>query len=888
MENLKKQERIQPAFKNCDNCIIMCTDNAFAPATAVALQSIFDTVSSDNYYDIIILHSRVSPLMQETICGMERPQNVSVRFYNMEEIVKSISLYTENRESITMETYYRLFAPWLLSEKYNKALYIDGDMIATRDVYEIFGYDIGENLIAGVKDYWGICNCYIPGDTRKEYQNSIGITENEKYIIAATVLFNLPVFRNRFTLEQMIKTCTEREWFQHDQDVINVLCKGSIYHVSADWGYVSDYGNNHYLPQYLLDELEKVTDPVLIHFAGSRKPWLKAYTEGYLKFWKIAEKTPFFGHLINKIHLHEYKAHVLYMLSNNNFKYSFSDVDIRREYNGVVLPEYSKGHTRYNAIKIRDGKLHLEGFVGFFGTDPDEPVEVLFEVNGEMHPATIQSKDNILRKDDNIVTCRGEYFEFDLPLDNRVEEYSIAIICKIKGFTLKKTNLGFGDFAPLTRKYKKSYYCSNGWAVTTDLVELKVFPADKKTEKKLEKAYLSELFSIRNQAERHALVLRPFIRFMRNIIKKPIWMISDRVMKADDNGEVFFKFLRENKKKNVKACFVLSKDSPDYNRLKKLGKVVAPYSAMHRIYHLLADCTISSQTDMVYRNPMRKSRYAYSDILSDVSFIFLQHGVIHNDISGWLSKKRQGCAGFIATAKKERDSLIGGNYHYSEDEIWLTGMPRFDRLEDRREKLITFLPTWRRYLTKKQNVNTGIWELKNDFYNSEYATFYRNLMNNERLKAAALEHGYTIQFKIHPSFLTHEGQFGFDEDVKIVDNNVPYRDIYSKSSLLITDFSSGIYDFIYLRKPIIYCQFDRDDFFKNHMTEKVELDYENEGYGEIVTDVDSTIDTIIEYMKNDCKLKDKYKSRIDAFFTYNDRNNCERIYERIVALKEKS
>ena len=126
------------------------------------------------------------------------------------------------------------------------------------------------------------------------------------------------------------------------------------------------------------------------------------------------------------------------------------------------------------------------------------------------------------------------------------------------------------------------------------------------------------------------------------------------------------------------------------------------------------------------------------------------------------------------------------------------------------------------------------------------------------------------------------------EDVKIVDNNVPYRDIYSKSSLLITDFSSGIYDFIYLRKPIIYCQFDRDDFFKNHMTEKVELDYENEGYGEIVTDVDSTIDTIIEYMKNDCKLKDKYKSRIDAFFTYNDRNNCERIYERIVALKEKS
>ena len=290
---------------------------------------------------------------------------------------------------------------------------------------------------------------------------------------------------------------------------------------------------------------------------------------------------------------------------------------------------------------------------------------------------------------------------------------------------------------------------------------------------------------------------------------------------------------------------------------------------------------------MVYRNPMRKSRLAYSDILSDVDFIFLQHGVIHNDISGWLCKKRQGCAGFVTTAKTERESLIGGNYHYSEDEVGLTGMPRFDRLEDNSEKLITILPTWRRYLTKNQNVTTGIWELKNDFYNTEYATFYRTLMNSERLRSAAEEYGYTIQFKIHPSFLTHESQFGFDEKVKIVGNDVPYKEIYSKSSLIITDFSSGIYDFIYLRKPIIYCQFDRDDFFKNHMTEQVQLDYEKDGYGEIVTKIDETIDTIIDYMKNDCKLKDKYRERIDAFFTYNDRGNSQRIYEKIVNLKKK-
>ena len=361
-------------------------------------------------------------------------------------------------------------------------------------------------------------------------------------------------------------------------------------------------------------------------------------------------------------------------------------------------------------------------------------------------------------------------------------------------------------------------------------------------------------------------------------------MISDRMMKADDNGEVFFKYVCENKK-NIKPYFVLSKKSVDYKRLKKIGSVVEPYSIKHRICHLLADYTISSQTDMVFRNPMRKSRRVYMDMLGEVKFVFLQHGVIHNDISGWLCKRKQMCAGFVTSTEKERDSIINGNYNYSADEVWLTGMPRFDRLEDKNEKIVTILPTWRRFLTKRQNPETGIWELVDDFAKTKYATFYRDLMNNERLREVAKKNGYKVQFKIHPSFLNHEEQFGFDEDVDIVSINTTYSDLYSRSSLIVTDYSSAIYDFIYLRKPMIYCQFDREDFFDNHMTDNVELNYEEEGYGEVTLDLETTVDTIIDYMENGCKLKDKYRQRIDAFFAFNDRNNCQRIYDEIINIK---
>ena len=41
------------------------------------------------------------------------------------------------------------------------------------------------------------------------------------------------------------------------------------------------------------------------------------------------------------------------------------------------------------------------------------------------------------------------------------------------------------------------------------------------------------------------------------------------------------------------------------------------------------------------------------------------------------------------------------------------------------------------------------------------------------------------------------------------------------------------------------------------------------------------IKMIMEYVENDCKMKDKYKSRVNKFFKFNDRNNRKRLYDWI-------
>ena len=877
---------VKPAFAECKNCILLCSDDGFMPATSVLLQSILENASSQNLYDIIIFHKNITSITEETTYNMfSGAKNFSIRFINIAVILGTGNFYTANRKELTSEAYYRLFSPWILDKSYEKVLYVDGDMIALKDIYPIFEIDISNYLIAAVRDYWGICNCYMSGDSLKVYRESIGLEDIDNYIISSTLLFDLANFRIKYSFDEVINLSVCKNWKQHDQDVINVLCKGSIYHLSAEWGWMSDYGNNHYLPQHLLDEIDAVNAPILVHFGGSRKPWIRNYHPYDLEFWKYADHTPYLPILLNKVTNYEYRGYIAQEISSNKIFRYYDGTRLYRLYKGVSLGNLSQCHTRYRIISIRKNTLHLEGMVGFWAESLDAAISIFFEINEDIIPASKQVRENGYNKPRNIFTYRGESFELDYQLLESVHEYKIKIICEVNGIKVAKENIGFERYCSLNRKFSNCYYYGGNWLASTNRNTIKIEKANKKLQRKYEKIFCHELWNTKDPANRKAALARTAVRFLKKFVRKPIWLISDRINRSDDNGEAFFRYLNSAQSKNVKSYFILSKKSPDYDRVSGYGTVIEPYSYKHKILHLLAKYSISSQTDAIYRNPFQNYKDSYSDLLSNIQFVFLQHGIISTDLSDWLCRRRQYLAGFVCTTPKEYNSILNGTYNYSDDVVWLTGLPRFDYREDKREKIITILPTWRMYLAVGQDPNTGIWSLRNNFSTSVYATFYRKLMHNIRLRDAAKKLGYTIQIKIHPSYSSHIEGFQFDERVKVVEENASYQDIYSKSSLIVTDYSSSVYDFLYLRKPIFYTQFDFNEFFSGkHICNKGYFDYERDGFGEVEYDLEGTVDRIIEYMENGCQLKDKYRERIDNFFAFNDQNNCQRVYEKILEL----
>jgi CDP-glycerol glycerophosphotransferase (TagB/SpsB family) len=387
--------------------------------------------------------------------------------------------------------------------------------------------------------------------------------------------------------------------------------------------------------------------------------------------------------------------------------------------------------------------------------------------------------------------------------------------------------------------------------------------------------------------EQKALRVRAVFHVLHACKRKEIWLISDRISRADDNGECFFRYLQENPQKNIIPYFVMDKNCPDYDRMKQYGKVIPVYSWKHKLAHLLCDCILSSQANKPVLNPFGNFAYLYKDLLYDKKFVFLQHGVTKDDQSAWLNRYNRNMYGFVVATRDEYASIFESEYFYSPDNVWLTGMPRYDRLYRDEQKYITIMPTWRKSLSGGVT-SKGEWTIGDTFAESNYFKFYNALLSHPRLLDAAQERGYQVCFMPHPNITPAIPLFDHDPRVNFWKADKSYRDVFAQSDLIVTDYSSVAFDFAYLRKPLVYAQFDREEFFSgSHSYTEGYFNYQTDGFGEIKENMEDLVDCLIEYMDNGCQLKEEYRERIERTFAFADQNCCARVLEKMLEIHEK-
>lgn len=557
--------------------------------------------------------------------------------------------------------------------------------------------------------------------------------------------------------------------------------------------------------------------------------------------------------------------------------------DISSAYAG----SYSMFFEFYN-ITVQE--VVMEGHIRCFANLRD--VEVILKTCGEENtPAEYIAE--LCEREEKCTSCMDEVitqakgFKFTINLNELHDETILKLYLRYQGHDIECRKIWFGKFFPLSNKMRSSYVYQGGCILTysgNKLVLLK--NADKKAVRKNEKTFQKELLYKKDRAVFRGWIARNMYLFLRRFKKKEIWLISDRLTKADDNGEAFFQYLNEkHKNEGIEFYFVLDKESADYDRVKKIGKVVPYHSNTYKILSLLCDKVISSQGDDYVFNRFFDRAYIYKDIIIWKPFVFLQHGIIQNDLSGWLTRANKNISLFVTTTYMEYQSILDGAYYYDEKQVKCTGMPRYDYLYDESEnrRTITFMPTWRTYLAGVHDVQKDSRVLIKGFEESTYCRMYRQVFSNAGLFEAADRYHYKIRLMLHP-VMPREciRYFECNDAMEVLDANTRYRDLFADSKLIVTDYSSTVFDFAYLRKTVLYYQQDKEEFFSGkHTVNKGYFDYERDGFGEVEYTAEDLVNRIIEYMENDCQLKEKYRERIDRTFSYHDKNNCDRVYQEI-------
>ena len=269
----KKQELIP---------IFFTIDDGYAPYLHVALISLIKNASKDRRYKIIVVYQELNEENRNNLAKLvEDYPNFEMEFKFMKQSLDMITDRIENRlrsDYFTMTIYFRIFIPDMYPE-YDKAIYIDRDIIVPGDISELYDTDMHDNLIGVVTD--GSVND-VP-ELQRYMTESLGLKLGD-YFNSGMLLMNMKELRNVHLAEHFLYLLNKYHFdcVAPDQDYLNSMCYGKIEYLDSCW----DAMPNRNKPE--------IENPKIIHYNLFDKPWCYDDIQYQDYFWEYAKQSVYY------------------------------------------------------------------------------------------------------------------------------------------------------------------------------------------------------------------------------------------------------------------------------------------------------------------------------------------------------------------------------------------------------------------------------------------------------------------------------------------------------------------------------------------------------------------------------------------------------------------
>lgn len=297
--------------------ILFASDDNYVKYLYVAILSMLENKKSETIYDIHIMCPKLynKHILNEFKKLQEKFSNIKINYIVVGNIFNN-SL--DKKRILPSPTYYYLKIADIF-QQYDKALYLDPDIIVLEDLSDLFNIDLADNYVAGVK-----AATYMDGSDDKYYK-SIGLNDLSQYINANSLVFNLKLIRENNITDKFCEY-SKNIYSSMDQDVLNIVCYGKIKHIPIKYNLMVKYlpfNNNKKWSYEFLKNIygefnlqDAENKPAIIHYANVKsKPWL-VNTELDNYWWKYAGMTPYYNSFLVKYNLNKTKLLIKKIIEN--------------------------------------------------------------------------------------------------------------------------------------------------------------------------------------------------------------------------------------------------------------------------------------------------------------------------------------------------------------------------------------------------------------------------------------------------------------------------------------------------------------------------------------------------------------------------------------------
>ncbi len=543
-------------------------------------------------------------------------------------------------------------------------------------------------------------------------------------------------------------------------------------------------------------------------------------------------------------------------------------------FNNNVLFEYDNIEIYLSRFHIHNGILNMVGVAKCLALNFTDKIKIQYTLisDGQKTESTVELKDSSL-----------SYFQSQTKTNN-FKGFILKIPVKPGTKIIFKATLLGADIPIFFSCPPTSPFCTrlHRHSYTTDGMNIKC----KGGNIKFTKANFG--CDIRNLIT--SLVYMPKIGFRNTLIriyapyykkKHKIWMYCDSSKTVKDNA--YYQFIHDiNKNDGIERYYVCNKSAniDGWFDASMEDHLVTYGSFKHRLYSLASSKILSSFYGLLDFICYNGGAFKFFSDLTNFEVIYLQHGVLHAHLPTMYSLDRTMLDKEVVSTEFEVKNLTE-NYCFDESFLIKSGMPRLGHIDTsgKPEKKILFAPSWRKFLVLPDG--KGSWKPnEKQFLNSEFYKNTKAFLCDPRLNDALEKHGYVLDFKPHPNFRMYDDLFREELNGKTVRLAPPTVDEYSYS-VFITDFSSFMFDFIYLKRPVLYFMPDLELFEAglNHYR-KLDIPFD-EGFGEFSSDPEKAVNDVIALLENGCVPEQKYIDRMNGMF-FDISNPAEALYDALI------